>query len=158
MTISTPQALAIYSVYPRRVKKPLAIRAILKAIERDGYEAVRAGTVKYAARVIEIGAELNYVPHPSTFYNQEQYNDDIDALLPLPKAKSANGVPVWAQIDALKALIEKAKRAIPDVPSRWLCSKAEHDKAIAAREPFVAEKRRLGAQLEQLQRKLAEGL
>ena len=67
------QAEEIYKRYPKKVGKPNAIKAINKAINKDGFKHVFEKTELYAK---EYNGESRYIPHPSTFFNQERYNDD----------------------------------------------------------------------------------
>lgn len=72
---SVSQAEEIYSLYPRKVGKPAAIRSIAKAIMKHGSETVKAATANFA-KAWGPGDDLNFCPHPSTWFNQERYNDD----------------------------------------------------------------------------------
>jgi hypothetical protein len=73
----------IYAVYPRKEKKPNAIRAIQKAI-RNGIkpETLLHLTELYAAAVARWGDSRytaegrDIVPHPASWFNAEQFNDD----------------------------------------------------------------------------------
>ena len=68
------QAEFIYQQYPRRVAKPRAIPAIKKAIKAIGYASLAVVVSQY--RKATEGADLQYIPHPATWFNQERYNDD----------------------------------------------------------------------------------
>ncbi len=68
------QAEFIYQQYPRRVAKPRAIPAIKKAIKAIGYASLAVIVSQY--RKATEGADLQYIPHPATWFNQERYNDD----------------------------------------------------------------------------------
>jgi len=68
------QAEFIYQQYPRRVAKPRAIPAIKKAIKAIGY--ANLGVIVGQYRRATEGADLQYIPHPATWFNQERYNDD----------------------------------------------------------------------------------
>ena len=68
------QAEAIYQQYPRRVAKPRAIPAIKKAIRAIGY--ANLGVIVNQYRRATEGADLQYIPHPATWFTQERYNDD----------------------------------------------------------------------------------
>ena len=68
------QAESIYQQYPRRVAKPRAIPAIKKAIKAIGYANLAVVVSQY--RKATEGADLQYIPHPATWFNQERYNDD----------------------------------------------------------------------------------
>ncbi len=67
------QAEEIYKIYPKKVGKPSAIQAIKKAINKDGFKHILEKTQLYAK---QYNGESRYIPHPSTFFNQERYNDD----------------------------------------------------------------------------------
>lgn len=64
----------IYRCYPKRVKRPSAIRAILRAMKTYDSVMLRERTLAYAKAVTEAGYQ--YVPHPATWFNDEQFNDD----------------------------------------------------------------------------------
>lgn len=106
MKSSTPQALEIWNAYPRRVKKPAALRAIIKAIDLDGYEQVLWRTQEYAK--CAQGHDLQFIPHPSTFFNQQMYLDDLEALLPKPKINSPK---VLSVLDLKSILTAKENEA-----------------------------------------------
>lgn len=64
----------LYTLYPRKASKPEALRAIKKALKTIPYQELRDKTVAYAkARESE---DPSFTPHPSTWFNQERYNDD----------------------------------------------------------------------------------
>lgn len=67
-------AESIYLEYPRKVKKPKAIESILKAFKTNSPDHLLERTKAYAAA---IGwQERRYIPHPTTWFNSEQFNDD----------------------------------------------------------------------------------
>lgn len=68
------EVIEIYEAYPLKVGKPDALKAIGKAIKKHGSEYVLGRTKLYAAS--RVGQDPKFTPHPSTFYNQERYNDD----------------------------------------------------------------------------------
>lgn len=119
MTLSTPQAIAIYEVYPRKVGKPVALQKIQAAIAKHGADFVLERTKKYAERWKELGTPMDKIPHPSTFFHQERFDDDLEAALPLPAAR-VNGhaptVPIWQQIKATEALLETNRVALLKTP------------------------------------------
>ena len=63
----------IYEAYPLKVAKPKALTAIRVAIKKHGFATVLAKTQAYAAAR---NGDKAFMPHPSTFFNQERYNDD----------------------------------------------------------------------------------
>lgn len=66
-------ACSIYDVYPLKVGKPAALKAIEKALKRSDFETLMAKTKEYAEIV---GSDLQYVPNPSTWFNQDRWNDN----------------------------------------------------------------------------------
>ena len=67
------QALEIYSAYPLHVGKPDALKSIRRALLKIPYQKLLKLTKDYAARR---NGDLSFTPHPSTWFNQERYNDD----------------------------------------------------------------------------------
>ena len=73
-------AETIYQEYPRKVGKPKALRAIANALKRKSPSGQRVElfllerTKKFAE--IRKGQNSGLTPHPSTWFNQERYNDD----------------------------------------------------------------------------------
>jgi uncharacterized protein YdaU (DUF1376 family) len=72
---TTDHAEAIYLAYPRRVKKPVALKAILKAMKSHAPEFLLERTQTFAAATIG-WQERKFIPHPATWFNAEQFNDD----------------------------------------------------------------------------------
>jgi len=68
------QALEVYEAYPRKVGRPKALLAIKRHIEKVGFETLLERTNAYAKSVI--GKDQQFIPHPSTWYSQERFNDD----------------------------------------------------------------------------------
>ena len=71
-------ALEVYALYPRKVGRPDAIKAILRCFKESIPDVVKAKTKEFS----ELWAratpdELQYCPHPSTWFNQRRYEDDI---------------------------------------------------------------------------------
>jgi hypothetical protein len=64
----------IYKVYPHRVGKPKALKAIANAIGNHGAEHVLKATQAFAE--LWMGSPLDFCPHPATWFNQERYNDE----------------------------------------------------------------------------------
>jgi hypothetical protein len=76
-----------WALVPRRVGKKAAERA-WRAVERrgesqDAIDGMRA----YAAAFAQRGAELKYVPHPSTWLNRRGWEDDLEAVFPSQKPR-----------------------------------------------------------------------
>lgn len=71
------QASSIYEAYPRKVGRPVAIRAIRKHLDKIGYETLLEKTQAYAKAVKD--SDPKYIPHPSTWYSQERFNDSPES-------------------------------------------------------------------------------
>lgn len=74
----------IYETFPRHVGKIAALRAISKAVkglsrtvgEELARELIYAATLKYANSPEGRRPDRNFIPHPSTFFNEGRYLDD----------------------------------------------------------------------------------
>lgn len=64
----------LYAEYPRKIGKGQAIRAILGALRKRPFEELLSAVTEFAAAVE--GADMQYVPHPSTWFNGERWSDD----------------------------------------------------------------------------------
>lgn len=106
-----PQAEQIYQVYPRKVGKPAALPKIISGIIKHGFDVVKERTVAYAERVRMVGQPMALIPHPSTFFHQERFMDDLEAALPLP-ANVIKGPPVWQKLKNTQALLESNKKEL----------------------------------------------
>jgi hypothetical protein len=71
---SSKQIEAIYSDYPRKVGKPKALLAIKKAVAKFGVDFVAQRTRDF--QVARRGQDVQFTPHPATWFNQERFNDD----------------------------------------------------------------------------------
>lgn len=70
------QAQLIWAEYPRHVGKGAAIVKIVSALKKVGFEKLLSRTKLYAE--MTANKERHWIPHPSTWFNQERYNDDPD--------------------------------------------------------------------------------
>jgi hypothetical protein len=89
-------ALQIYEAYPRKVAKKAALKSIKSALKAVSPEALLEKTVAYA-KAVE-GADMQFVPHPSTWFNQERYNDDPNTW----NKSSGNGPKVSSSVQAIQ--------------------------------------------------------
>ena len=76
----------LYQEYPRKIAKPVALKAIRAALGKASYDVLMEAVQAYAKA--RIGQEKQYTPHPSTWFNQERWNDDRSEW-----AANANGKP-----------------------------------------------------------------
>lgn len=155
MTISNPQAIAIYEAYPRKVKKLAALRHIMKAINEHGFDIILSRTQEYAER--SKSRDMNYIPYASTFFCQQMFMDDYDAMFPPVNGhiKPVAEIPIWQRLKATEAALEALKKKEPQVPNKWLTSKESYEKAVAAAQPFYDQRKKLKSQLETLNSQLA---
>jgi hypothetical protein len=73
LTHADSQAEQIYAAYPYKVGRPVALRAIQKALRNFPFELVLERTQLFAK--VRNG-DKTFIPNPSTWYNQERFNDD----------------------------------------------------------------------------------
>ena len=70
----TTLVISIYESYPRKVGKPAAIKAIVSALKKISAEELLKKTQAFASA--KAGADPQFIPHPSTWFTQERFNDD----------------------------------------------------------------------------------
>lgn len=71
--IYTPQFEYFWKLYPRKVSKKKAWSIFKKIPERDWTNIIEA-----VRHLIKQNIETKFIPHPSTWLNQERYNDPIE--------------------------------------------------------------------------------
>lgn len=64
----------IYAAYPRKVAKPAALKAIRKALESIDGDSLLALTEAYSEA--RRGQDMQYTPHPATWFNGQRWADD----------------------------------------------------------------------------------
>lgn len=72
---STETAERIYGLYPRKIGKPAALKSILKALKGNDAEKLETAVKAFAAA--RVGTDMEFCPHPATWFNQERFNDDV---------------------------------------------------------------------------------
>ncbi|WP_137771904.1 MULTISPECIES: helix-turn-helix domain-containing protein [unclassified Microbacterium] len=65
-----------WSAWPRKVKKPYAFRAWLKAIKRAAPEQIIDAALAY--RDNPGRPEMKYIPHPASWLNADSWNDELE--------------------------------------------------------------------------------
>lgn len=72
------QALEIYLLYPRKVGKPEALKAIGKVLvsKAKTFDELVSVTKLFAESKIGRGTGMHDAWHPATFFNQGHYDDD----------------------------------------------------------------------------------
>lgn len=68
------QVEEVFKLYPRRVGKKPATDPIKEAIRNHGYEFILEKTKAYAEARKNL--EMEFTPHPSTWFRQERFMDD----------------------------------------------------------------------------------
>jgi len=81
------EAEQIYAAYPYKVGRPVALRAITKALRNHTFDFLLERTQEFAK--IRNG-DKSFIPNPSTWFNQERFNDDPSTW----KRSSDNKPPV----------------------------------------------------------------
>lgn len=81
------QADLVYLAYPKKVAKPDALKAIVKALKLLPFEELRNRTKDYA-RAVE-GMDPQFIPYPATWFNDQRYNDDPSTWNPVAKKAHA---------------------------------------------------------------------
>lgn len=64
----------LYEIYPKKVGKPDAIKAIRKALREFDFAMLLEKTKAYAAA--RVGQDAQYTPYPSTWFNRHRFNDE----------------------------------------------------------------------------------
>lgn len=164
MIASTPEAIAIYEAYPRKVKKPLAIRAILKALTVHGFDRLLERTQEFAKR--SSVRETQFIPYPATFFNQEMFNDNYDEIFPARNGHTpaVPEIPLWQRVKAIEALLVENQKQLQrtSLPSPLLYTNPNGERfqkdfaaAQQKREALKRERQELQAKLTDLQRQAA---
>ena len=73
-SIASSDALEIYQLYPRKEARPVALKAIEKALKKISADELRAAVVEFAKA--QAGQEARFIPHPATWFNAERWTDE----------------------------------------------------------------------------------
>ena len=75
----------IYNLYPRKVGKPAAIKAIKRKLKGKEAKTLIMLTGLFAnAWAGASRDDLRFCPHPATWFNQERFNDDPSTWCRVP--------------------------------------------------------------------------
>jgi hypothetical protein len=113
---------AFYAAYPRKVGKPAAAKAYKTAIKKASAHVIGAGLAGWAAYWSDNKIATEFVPHPSTWLNQERWND---APPPPPTAKRLSIVSQTA-----RALARPDAPPLPEFGSRRTFPTGDAPRAI----------------------------
>ena len=90
-----------WKAYPRKAKKPDAYRAFAKALGRaPSFEAIMAGLRKHLS--CEQWADATKIPHPATWLNADQWDDEPVVA---PSAGDADRAEAWW--NSAKGILDK---------------------------------------------------
>lgn len=124
------QAAQVYDHYPWKTGRPVALKAIEKAIRNHGFEHVLARTIRYEELRGPTRHEAPRPPNPSTWFNQERFNDDEETWLPFEETtptpakqrdmaaqaaeKAPEGWELFARMSPDRCQYEKDYKHAPD--------------------------------------------
>ena len=77
------EVIIIYAAYPKKKAPVPAKKAIAKALSVIPFEELLKKTTDYAAWCKATQKDMQFIPYPATWFNQGQYNDEIEQ--PKPK-------------------------------------------------------------------------
>lgn len=75
----TPHFLAFWSVYPRKIGKGAARTAFKKATQHASANQIIDAAKAFAIFCHEQKTEKRFIPHASTWLNQERWEDDLES-------------------------------------------------------------------------------
>lgn len=104
----------VYRHYPLKVAKPKAILSIINAISHFGFEFVLDRTVAYAEKVKGTDTLL---PHPTTWFNQERFNDDPSTWVK-GEIKTNGHAPKPPSLFDLRTVLTAKEKAAQDLKNR----------------------------------------
>ena len=135
------QAMALYKAYPRKVARGAALKAIRKALlskDSIGFDALMDAVQEYAKA--KEGQERQYIPHPSTWFNQERWDDDredwwegrrpeVSAEVAWEKVRAAiSRFGLRQQVEARESLDGPTVLAVKKIGWQTLCSMTDFDR------------------------------
>ncbi len=81
--------------WPRKTGKPSATKAFANAVRKKRADpaAIVEACRAYAGRCQQVGQNPMFIPYPATWLNDERWNDDLDAVMPLPASCASPAPP-----------------------------------------------------------------
>lgn len=73
--VPDPREEQLYQMFPRKVAKPAALKAIRRALKQTTFENLSNKIRLYASRCRADGTEERYICHPATWFNQGRWMD-----------------------------------------------------------------------------------
>ena len=96
-TDPTP-AEVIYGLYPKKVAKKAALKAIATALKFRTMAQLSDSVLAYAMATSDWPAkDRRFIPNPASWFNDGHYDDDRSEWAPKESGKNETGVMSWAQ-------------------------------------------------------------
>ena len=114
--VVSSEAEAIFALYPRKVAKQAALRAILKVLDKVPGDILTERVRVYAGMVARWRKDdRTFVPHPATWFNEGRYDDDPKEwerpnMAPIATTSPAQQPP----ISEIPNWLERLRAADPD--------------------------------------------
>lgn len=70
------QSVTLYGLYPRKVGKDAALKAIDKALGIKSFDALLLAVQAFGRKISRDETEERFIPHPATWFNQGRYDDE----------------------------------------------------------------------------------
>lgn len=103
---------AFWTAYPRKAGKPAAAKAWQAAIKR-GVDPQYLITTTERFAELSAATDPKFIPHPTTWLNQERYNDvDTPAASPAPRKYPPAQVPDWLDPDDVEGYAKWMREAM----------------------------------------------
>ncbi len=83
--ITDIEATEVYAIYPRKVGRPAALKAIKRQIAVYGKVKLLEATKQFASEWVGANGDMHFCPNPATWFNQERFNDDPSTWKRTPK-------------------------------------------------------------------------
>lgn len=74
--VINPQVKTLYELYPKKIGKEAAIKAIEKALKMKTFEQLLLALQCYVRKISREGTDPQFIPHPATWFNQGRYDDE----------------------------------------------------------------------------------
>lgn len=78
---SQSQIDTIYGLYPKKVGKKAAHKAIAKALKEKPFDDLLLTVQAYCRKVSAEGTDQQFIPNPATWFNQGRYDDELTPQL-----------------------------------------------------------------------------
>lgn len=130
----------IYSIYPHKVARPKALIAIRKALKIIAFDDLKKATL--TLRDLWSGVskeEMHFCPHPTTWFNQERFNDDPSTWRPQQSGKITQ-----AEFEITKNRID-SHRCNPESANYWRHSRTNNAPPTdAEKADYLALRKKIG--------------